>query len=136
VQNVLDPTPSTSRGTGFVGTDGGLEVSIAHPRDGLAVLSVGGEIDTLTTTQLETALAELFATSGDGRFVVDLSGVTFLASSGLAVLIRASQLSEARGARLRLVTTTRAVRRPLEVTGCDQLFDVFTDLDTATADHD
>lgn len=102
----------------------------------MAVLSVGGEIDSLTTAQFETALTELFAVSDDGPVVIDLSGVTFLASSGLAVLIRAAQLSEARGARLRLVTTTRAVRRPLEVTGCDQLFDNFTDLDAATGDHD
>ena len=50
-----------------------------------------------------------------GVLVVDLSDVTFLASSGLAVLIRAAHRADDR--RLRIVATARAVRRPLEITG-------------------
>ena len=57
---------------------------------------------------------------------------TFLASSGLAVLIQAAHRVDARDARLRLVVTTRAVRRPLEVTGTDQLFDMHSDVPSAT----
>jgi anti-sigma B factor antagonist len=66
---------------------------------------------------------------------VDLSGVTFLASSGLAVLIRAAHRSTEQNRRLRLVAATRAVTRPLELTGADQLFVLHADVDAALADR-
>jgi anti-sigma B factor antagonist len=63
--------------------------------------------------------------------VVDLSGVTFLASSGLAVLIGGARRLAEIGGRLRLVAASRAVTRPLQVTGADALFDVHDDVASA-----
>jgi anti-sigma B factor antagonist len=109
-----------------------LDTSIARPRPGTAVLEVHGEIDTLTAPAFTAATTEL-VNGSDATLVIDLSGVRFLASSGLAVLITAANEAEERGARLRLVVATRAVRRPLEITGTDQLFDLYPDRDSATA---
>jgi anti-sigma B factor antagonist len=67
----------------------------------------------------------------DKVLVVDLSGVTFLASSGLAVLIRAAHRAATRDLRLQLVAATRAVRRPLEITGVDRMFDLHPDVESA-----
>jgi anti-sigma B factor antagonist len=89
-----------------------------------ALLSIEGEIDTLTADDLEQGIEQLLAAPSD-LLVVDLTDVTFLASSGLAVLIRAAHKAGVR--RLRLVAAARAVRRPLEITGSDQLFDLYTD---------
>ena len=93
------------------------------------MLTVQGEIDTLTAPPFTAATTDL-VTGPDETLVIDLTGVRFLASSGLAVLITAAHRAEERGTRLRLVVSTRAVRRPLEVTGTDQLFDMYPDLDT------
>lgn len=122
-----DPTTSTPQQTGGDDFTVGLSTGIDRPAADTAVLSVRGEIDSFTTPELEPALAELL----DGpqqRLVIDLSGVSFLASSGLAALIRTAQRVEERGQRLALVVANRAVRRPLEVTGSDQLFELFGDL--------
>jgi anti-sigma B factor antagonist len=108
-----------------------LRTSLVRARPGAAVLAVEGEIDTLTAPPLEDAVRELLAESAADRLVIDLSGVTFLASSGLAVLIRGAHRAADRELRLRLVTGSRAVRRPLEVTGSDQLFDMYEDVQTA-----
>jgi anti-sigma B factor antagonist len=110
----------------------GLELS--RPGPDVAVLAVTGEIDSLTTPALERGLGELLAVA-EPLLVIDLSDVTFLASSGLAALIRAAQRLEPREQRLRLVATGRAVRRPLEVTGSDQLFDLFSARESATGDR-
>ncbi len=91
---------------------------------GSALLRVEGEIDTLTADELERGMDQLLA-APSGVLVVDLSDVTFMASSGLAVLIRAAHRADDR--RLRIVATGRAVRRPLEITGSDQLFDLYND---------
>ncbi|WP_165922212.1 STAS domain-containing protein [Pseudonocardia endophytica] len=107
---------------------GELSASLSTPRTGLSVLSVTGEIDTLTAPQLSTALDELLAVP-DGDLAIDLDGVTFLASSGLGVLIHAAR-NAARGNRmLYVVVSNRAVLRPLEVTGSSQLFTIIPAVD-------
>jgi anti-sigma B factor antagonist len=112
-----------------------LGTRISRPRPGMSLLEVHGEVDTLTAPQFTEAVEELLNDQA-ATLVLDLSGVTFLASSGLAVLIQAAHRVETRGARLRLVVATRAVRRPLEVTGTDQLFDMHSDVRSATGDDD
>jgi anti-sigma B factor antagonist len=112
---------------------GALGLDITRPHPGTAVLAVRGELDTLTAPELEIALRELLDGS-EARSVVDLSGVTFLASSGLAVLIKAAHRAEAGDRALHLVVSSRAVLRPLEVTGSDQLFTIYPALDAALAD--
>ena len=120
---MLDPTmPRPAPGPGELG------VIFAQPDARHALLVVEGEIDTLTAGTLEHALSKLLSDPSD-VLVVDLAAVTFLASSGLAVLIRAAH--QAGDRRLRLVAATRAVRRPMEITGSDQLFDLYPDRDAA-----
>lgn len=108
-----------------------LRTSLARPHPGSIVLDVHGEIDTLTAPPLEQAMHDLIADPVEDRLVVDLSGVTFLASSGLAVLVRAAHRASRHGRRLRLVATARAVRRPLQITGSDQLFDMYQNVSEA-----
>jgi anti-sigma B factor antagonist len=129
---VLDPTTSEPQPVP-ANLGGDLGVAFSHPRPGVAVLAVLGEIDALTTPQLEIGIDELLADPAE-RIVLDLAEVTFLASSGLAVLIKAAQQAGGPARRLRLVVATRAVRRPLQVTGSDQLFDLFDDQETAVGD--
>ena len=117
------------------GTDLPLDTQVSRPRAGTVLLAVDGEIDTLTAARLQAGLDEAVeASRADGSaVVVDLSGVTFLASSGLAVLIGGARRLAELGGRLRLVAASRAVTRPLEVTGADALFDVHDDLPAALA---
>lgn len=108
--------------------DGGaVGATLSSPRPDLTLLTVRGEVDTLTSPQLTAALGELLAVP-DGQLAVDLDGVSFLASSGLGALIDAAREAERRKRTLHVVATTRAVLRPLEVTGSDQLFTVVADL--------
>ena len=116
---MLEPTkPRPAPGPGELG------VTFEQPDARHALLVVEGEIDTMTAGALERALTTLLAEPSEA-LVVDLTAVTFLASSGLAVLIRAAHQAGER--RLRLVSTARAVRRPIEITGSDQLFDLYPD---------
>jgi anti-sigma B factor antagonist len=126
---VSDADASDPFGTGLP-----LDTQVSRPRPGTVVLAVDGEIDTLTAARLQAGLDEAVdAAAADGSaVVVDLSGVTFLASSGLAVLIGgARRLADEHDGRLRLVAASRAVTRPLQVTGADALFDVHDDVTSA-----
>ncbi|MBC8093070.1 MAG: STAS domain-containing protein [Pseudonocardia sp.] len=116
------------------GTPGVIDTELSQPLDGVALLTVSGEIDSLTAPRLDGALQRL---SGEATAVqvVDLTGVVFLASSGLAVLIEAAHRAAAAERRLRLLVQGRPVLRALQITGTDRLFDLHTDRDAALLPH-
>lgn len=88
-----------------------------------AVLAVSGEIDMVTgpglQKELSSALDEHPAT-----LVVDLTDVTFFASSGLSALVAAYQQGGERTS-LRVVAPSNATARPLQVTALDRKIPVF-----------
>ena len=112
-----------------------LDASLTRPFPEIAVLAVRGEIDTLSAPEFTAAVDELLTAPGD-ILVMDLTEVRFLASSGLAVLIKAAHRAEDRGIRLRLVIASRAVRRPLEITGTAALFDLHSDPESGYGGRD
>jgi anti-sigma B factor antagonist len=63
--------------------------------------------------------------------ILDLSGITFLGSAGLAVLAEARNLALARAVNVRVVAQSRTVLRPMEVTGLDKVLTVVPDVATA-----
>ncbi|MFB9708914.1 STAS domain-containing protein [Streptosporangium sandarakinum] len=79
------------------------------------VLRVSGEVDATTSTHLEAELSRALRLGNP--IVVELSGMTFLDSGGLAVLLRAHQDAEQRGHELRLTTLDARPARLLELTG-------------------
>jgi anti-sigma B factor antagonist len=101
-------------------------------RDGARVLQVSGEIDILGAPALRSAL--VLALEESKLVVLDLSGVSFLGSSGLAVLVEAREQAQRASQDLRLVCTTRIVLRALEATGLRELFVVAPDLNSALRD--
>lgn len=100
--------------------------------DTAVVLTVTGEVDILSAPQLQEA-AELALGNRPGKLVIDLTGVTFLASAGLAVLAACRQLS-GQQTQFRVVAHGPATSRPIELTGLGADLQVFPTLDEALAD--
>lgn len=86
----------------------GLSVTVVD-----RVISVVGEVDASSVGRLVAALRPV----PDGDVIVDLSGVTFLDSSGLRVLVEAHHDAQANGGSLLLRRPASVVRRLLEVSG-------------------
>lgn len=110
---------------------GQLGLTTRAAAEGVTVLAVSGEVDMLTAPQLRAAA--LPRLDADGTLVLDLSGVSFLGSAGLAVLVEASQQAKRRGSEFRVVAVERAVTRPLAATGLGEVFSVFTSVEQAVA---
>ncbi|KGH46681.1 hypothetical protein IN07_11095 [Modestobacter caceresii] len=103
-----------------------MDVHAATSSAGCTV-SVSGEVDSATAPGLRGCLLEVLARPGTTTVEVDLRGVTFLDSAGLSALATAHRSALASGRDLRMrCGTTRAVARPLRITG---LWDVFTIID-------
>jgi anti-anti-sigma factor len=63
--------------------------------------------------------------------VVDATAIAFLSCVGVAALARAQARCQARGLDFAVVAAGRAVLRPLQVTGMDQLVKIFPSLQAA-----
>jgi anti-sigma B factor antagonist len=97
--------------------------------DGYVVVSLAGELDLYNAHEVREALLELCAESPD-RLVVDLSGVKFIDSTALGVLIEArTRLANRRG--FLLAAPGLETRRALEISGLDRHFTVHDSRDAA-----
>jgi anti-anti-sigma factor len=99
---------------------------------GTSVLVVEGELDMLTAPQLSHALDEALG-AAPPVLVVDLSGVTFMDSAGLAVLLTAHRES-GDVTSLRVVANQRATLRPMQLTGVDEYLALYARRRDALAD--
>lgn len=110
---------------------------VEHERGDWAVLRVCGEMDLVTSPTVRQHVHEAVA---DGRrsLVLDLAEVRFCDSSGVGVLIAARRLMRSCQGRLRLILPAQGavdgshVNRVLAALGVRRLFEVYSDLDSAT----
>jgi anti-sigma B factor antagonist len=86
------------------------------------VLAVQGEVDLATAPQLERELTTALATPGATGVRVDLSGVEFMDSAGLRVLVAALRTAEDGGRTLTLSSPHERVRRIIQITGLSEVF--------------
>ena len=75
-----------------------------------------GEIDSSSSLVLERHLDGVLASRPD-ELVIDLCAVTFLDSAGLCVLASAHRRAREQQTPMRLLASSRAVVRPLQITG-------------------
>ena len=100
-----------------------FSVSGERAGDGLGIVAVSGEVDIYTAPQFRECMVELLD-AGIDRLVVDLSGVTFIDSTALGVLIGGVRRAHTAGGAIALVVTSRAVERVLAITGLDRVFTI------------
>lgn len=92
---------------------------------GAVVLRAVGEVDMVTSQLLAKHLTCVESeVVPPAPIVLDLTGVTFLDSAGLTVLVDHHQRCVEMGTALRIVADHRAVLRTLELTGLDALLTV------------
>jgi anti-sigma B factor antagonist len=100
-------------------------------QDGIAVLAVGGDVDLATVPALEAAIDEALVSKPTG-LVIDLSEVGFLASAGLQALV-ATHNNVSESAQFAVVANSAATSRPIQLTGLDQIFELYPTVDEALA---
>jgi anti-sigma B factor antagonist len=101
-------------------------------RGDVTVVSVKGEVDLYTAPSLKERVADLVS-SGQSRLAVDLSGVEFMDSTGLGVLIGALKRSKEVGGSLALIAPREQVIKVLSITGLDKVFTIHDNVDQVTS---
>ena len=99
--------------------------SITRTRHGeIVVLHVAGDLDVLTApslgTQLDVALSDAPAV-----LIVDITGVEFLSSAGISMLVETHRLTERAGLSLRIVADGSTTSRPIRMMRIDEIIDLY-----------
>ena len=105
--------------------------AVAHREVGerTCVVSVEGDLDLASAPQLKWTLVELLE-KGYAQYVIDLSGLTYMDSMGLGVLVGFRKRIEG-SAQLTLACLPPSQGKLLELTGLDACFDSFPSVDEA-----
>jgi anti-sigma B factor antagonist len=94
---------------------GSLRIRRARDEHGV-VLELSGEIDLSSAPELERELSAI-EDQKPGRILIDLGNVSFMDSTGLALMLRAQQTAQANGHLLCLRPGSSQVQRLFEITG-------------------
>ena len=101
--------------------------------DRLVVLSVCDVVDMLSTPRMSDAICDALGKAPAG-LIVDLTGVHFLASVGMSVLVAAQEAADAMSVRFGIVADGPATSRPIRLLGIDAILALYPTLDDALRD--
>ena len=108
-----------------------LQVSVERV-DGVTQCVIVGEVDMATTPQLRDELIGLID-AGDQRLVLDVSGVPFLDSTGLGVLMEVHRRLRDNSGAVALVGARPALVRLLTITNLSRALPVYRTIEDAAA---
>jgi anti-anti-sigma factor len=96
--------------------------------NGKSLLRASGEIDLATVEQLDMAVSQVLE-EGHHEIVIDLTGVSFMDSSGIRSLLHNSERINEAGGKLGIVLSGGPVARTLSVTGVDGILRIYDTLE-------
>lgn len=113
----------------------GLSTEVFECAQQSAIVVVArGELDSQTVSELNEAVNDALSRAATRRVVLDLDGIVFFGSAGVAFLTQAEAAARARSIELRLVVPpTSRVHRVLEVMGLIRLMALYPTRDEALA---
>lgn len=111
-----------------------LTLNTTHVRD-RAVLAVGGEVDMYSSPTLRERIVELLDDPGAAgpSVVVDLSGTSFLDSTGLGALVAGLNHAKQVGGQMPIVCSSDRILKLFRITGLDGVFSIHPSVDEAVA---
>jgi anti-anti-sigma factor len=109
-----------------------MELTYSDLGDGVRRIDLAGRLDVEGAEAIELRFTALTATH-QSYVIVDLSGVAFLASMGIATLVRNARAVRLRGGNLVLLSPRPNVAQVLASTRIDQMLSVFPTFEEALA---
>ena len=100
--------------------------------DNITRIALDGRLDLEGTQAIEQKFS-FATTTRAAKIIVDLSGVTFLASIGIRMLVASARAQANRGGKMVLAAPSALVRNVLETAGIDQLIPLAVDVEAAKA---
>jgi anti-sigma B factor antagonist len=100
-------------------------------RGDVAVVSISGRVDSLSTITLESELTKV--TKEHKKIVLDMKSVEYVSSAGVRTIMKVLQSTQKSGGGVKLASLSNTVSEVLENVGVTQFVNVFSSVDEAVA---
>lgn len=100
--------------------------------NGITLVALSGDVDLESSPKVRSTLLE--CVEKGGAVVVDMFGVTYIDSSGVASLVEAYQAARKAGASFELARVSPSAMRVLELARLDKVFTIRTTLPDVSTD--
>lgn len=100
-------------------------------RDNAVIVALEGEVDLATSPEARRVLLD--AVDRKQPVMVDMSGVTYIDSSGVASLVESLQKARRTGVDLALVSVSDSALRVLRLARLDRVFSIYDSVDDGIA---
>ena len=107
-----------------------LGMQVTAVDDNITKVSLNGRLDTLGVGQIETSFTATLVPSGKSA-IVDLSGVQFVASMGIRMLISVARAMRQRQAKLAIYNPTSLVQEVFDTARLSDIIPIGRDEDDA-----
>jgi len=97
------------------------------------IMMICGEIDHRYAIQIRNEADKKIVTFPDKDFIIDISGVSFMDSSGIGVIIGRYKLVTSFGSKVKIVSSNETLGKILEMSGIEKIIPVYSTLDDALA---
>ena len=108
-----------------------MELNFEKSADGIMEIRLEGRLDTTGAEAVELRFSAL--TGGNLAVIVDLSGVEFLTSLGIRLLLQGAKTVRSKHGKLVLLRPSERIQNVLKAGGIDALIPVYQDREAATA---
>jgi len=100
-----------------------IEVQTREVQQSL-VIDIRGEVDLFTSPKMRSAIVAAFHSAGVAQVAINLGGVNYIDSSGIATLVEGLQLARSTHRRFVLFGLRKGAREVLELARLDKIFEI------------
>jgi len=99
-------------------------IDVTDPRAGIAVVRVAGRLEARAAQELRRRCSDL-REEGRLKIVINLSGVSFVASSGIGTLLALTEESKESGGSVQLAALSQAVAAVVDLLNLTEFLAIF-----------
>lgn len=107
-----------------------MKIDFLNQKDAL-IMKIEGEIDHRYATRIRREADRKIVTYPEKTFVIDLTGVSFMDSSGIGVIIGRYKLVTSFGQRVIIVSSNPTVEKLLDMAGIKKIIKIYGALEDA-----
>ncbi len=107
-----------------------MEISVVIKRKTL-IVSLKGELDHHSAKEVKDMIEEVIKNSGVENLIFDLSGLSFMDSSGIGVVVGRYKLISSIGGRVAIIKGNRSIDRLLKMSGITKIIDTYDSIGSA-----